>query len=155
MAKFAIALREIATYKEVLRSQEARKRFDKANVAYDQVREKFLSLRKSTRMDIAAAIEGNKHQATSNLVVIPGTLQCKVGALSAVEAKGSMNFGSCWHMMETHAVHRPEFKDILRDAQGMNFASNGAFINQQLCKTRYGVVVDDIFEHQKSFSPTS
>lgn len=95
MAKFATALREIGTYKEVLRSQvehvlndrllhlatidlpdvkEARKRFDKANVAYDQVREKFLSLRKSTRMDIAAAIE----EATSNLVVLPGTLQCKV-----------------------------------------------------------------------------
>ncbi|XP_016461004.1 ADP-ribosylation factor GTPase-activating protein AGD1 isoform X1 [Nicotiana tabacum] len=93
MVKFAIALREIGTYKEVLRSQvkqilndrllhmasidhqvkESRKRFDKADVAYDQVREKFLSLRKSTRMDIAAAIE-------------------EVGALSSVEAKKKYEF---------------------------------------------------------------
>ncbi|WMV22048.1 hypothetical protein MTR67_015433 [Solanum verrucosum] len=120
MAKFAIALREIGTYKEVLRSQverilndrllhlatidlpdvkEARKRFDKANVAYDQVREKFLSLRKSTRMDIAAAIE----EATSNLVVLPGTLQCKVGALSAVEAKKKYEFlEAVGSMMDSH-----------------------------------------------------
>ncbi|KAL3835403.1 hypothetical protein ACJIZ3_010139 [Penstemon smallii] len=73
MAKFAIALREVGTYKEILRSEveqvlndkliqfanvdlqdakEARKRFDKANV-----REKFLSLRKSARMDIAISLE--------------------------------------------------------------------------------------------------
>lgn len=78
MIKFAIALREIATYKEILRSQvetvlddklvhfadvdlqdvkEAHKRFDKASAMYDQVREKFLSLRKSTRMEIATALE--------------------------------------------------------------------------------------------------
>ncbi|KAG8379561.1 hypothetical protein BUALT_Bualt07G0101800 [Buddleja alternifolia] len=94
MAKFAISLREIGTYKEILRSEvehllndklihfsnvdfpdvkEARKRFDKASVVYDQVREKFLSLRKSARMDIAAALE-------------------EVGALSAVEAKKRFEF---------------------------------------------------------------
>ncbi|XP_060205375.1 ADP-ribosylation factor GTPase-activating protein AGD3-like isoform X2 [Lycium barbarum] len=105
MAKFAIALREIGTYKEVLRSQvervlndrllhlatidlqdvkEARKRFDKANVAYDQVREKFLSLRKSTRMDIAAAIEEELYNARLTFEQARFNL---VGALSAVEAK--------------------------------------------------------------------
>lgn len=78
MTKFTIALREIGTYKEVLRSKvedmlnerllhfvnvdlqdvkEARKRFDKASLIYDQAREKFLSLRKSTRMDVAVVIE--------------------------------------------------------------------------------------------------
>ncbi|KAK4488931.1 hypothetical protein RD792_004721 [Penstemon davidsonii] len=94
MAKFAIALREVGTYKEILRSEveqvlnekliqfanvdlqdakEARKRFDKANVIYDQVREKFLSLRKSARMDIAISLE-------------------EVGSLSAVEAKKRFEF---------------------------------------------------------------
>ncbi|XP_048626601.1 ADP-ribosylation factor GTPase-activating protein AGD1-like, partial [Brassica napus] len=66
MTKFTVALREIGTYKEVLRSEvehilndrEARKRFDKASITYDQAREKFLSLRKSTRLDVAATIRG-------------------------------------------------------------------------------------------------
>ncbi|EXB81206.1 ADP-ribosylation factor GTPase-activating protein AGD3 [Morus notabilis] len=83
MTKFTIALREIGTYKEVLRSQvehmlndrllqfvnidlhevkfvfmqEARKRFDKASLIYDQAREKYLSLRKSTRTDVATVLE--------------------------------------------------------------------------------------------------
>lgn len=89
MTKFAIALREIGTYKETLRSQvelglndkltrfanvvqdikDARKRFDKASVIYDQVREKFLSLRKSARLDIASALEERD---------VPGTPQCKI-----------------------------------------------------------------------------
>ncbi|KAL2478957.1 ADP-ribosylation factor GTPase-activating protein AGD3 [Forsythia ovata] len=105
MAKFAIALREIGSYKEILRSQvehalndkllqfanvdlqdvkEGRKRFDKANATYDQAREKFLSLRKSTRMDIAASIEEELHNARSTFEQARFSL---VGALSAVEAK--------------------------------------------------------------------
>ncbi|KMT10930.1 hypothetical protein BVRB_5g113430 [Beta vulgaris subsp. vulgaris] len=84
MAKFTIALREIGTYKEVLRSQvenllnvkllqfvnvdlyhvkEARKRFDKAAAMYDQAREKFLSLKKSARKDTAAIVEEELHTA--------------------------------------------------------------------------------------------
>ncbi|KAJ6702129.1 CENTAURIN/ARF [Salix koriyanagi] len=95
MTKFTIALREIGTYKEVLRSQvehmlndrllqyanidlhevkEARKRFDKASLLYDQAREKFLALRKGTR----AAFE----QARFNLVT----------AISNVEAKKRFEF---------------------------------------------------------------
>lgn len=90
MIKFAIALREIGTYKETLRSQvepvlndrimhfanvdvqdikDSRKRFDKATSIYDQVREKFLSLRKSARIDIASALEERD---------VPGTPQCKI-----------------------------------------------------------------------------
>ncbi|KAG6495451.1 hypothetical protein ZIOFF_043275 [Zingiber officinale] len=78
MTKFTIALREIGTYKEVLRSQvehilndrllqfvemdlhdvkEARKRFDKASILYDQAREKYLSLKKSTRAEVATVLE--------------------------------------------------------------------------------------------------
>ncbi|KAJ6712937.1 ADP-RIBOSYLATION FACTOR GTPASE-ACTIVATING PROTEIN AGD1 [Salix purpurea] len=84
MTKFTIALREIGTYKEVLRSQvehmlndrllqyanidlhevkEARKRFDKASLLYDQAREKFLALRKGTRSDIAIILEEELHNA--------------------------------------------------------------------------------------------
>ncbi|KAB5525214.1 hypothetical protein DKX38_022963 [Salix brachista] len=94
MNKFTIMLREIGTYKEALRSQvehmlneklqhfvnfdlqdikEARKRFDKASMMFDQAREKFLSLRKSTRMDVASAIE-------------------EISALSVVEAKRRFEF---------------------------------------------------------------
>ncbi|GMP34282.1 hypothetical protein CsSME_00007214 [Camellia sinensis var. sinensis] len=53
--------------------KEARKRFDKANVIYDQAREKYLSLRKSSRLDIAAAIE-------------------EIGALAKVEEKKRFEF---------------------------------------------------------------
>ncbi|KAH7864933.1 hypothetical protein Vadar_000126 [Vaccinium darrowii] len=105
MTKYAIALREIGTYKEILRSQvdhmlnerllpfinidlqdvkEARKRFDKANVTYDQAREKYLALRKSTRLDIAAAIEEELHTARSTFEQARFNL---VGALAKVEGK--------------------------------------------------------------------
>lgn len=105
MTKFTIALREIGTYKEVLRSQvehmlndrllhfmnvdlqdvkEARKRFDKASIIYDQAREKFLSLRKSTRMDVAAVIEEELHSARSSFEQARFNL---VSNLSNVEAK--------------------------------------------------------------------
>ncbi|PSR89416.1 ADP-ribosylation factor GTPase-activating protein [Actinidia chinensis var. chinensis] len=105
MTKYAIALREIGTYKEILRSQvehmlndrllqfgsvdlqdvkEARKRFDKANVIYDQAREKYLALRKSTRMDIAATIEEELNNARSTFEQARFNL---VGALAKVEAK--------------------------------------------------------------------
>ncbi|XP_028766168.1 ADP-ribosylation factor GTPase-activating protein AGD1 isoform X2 [Neltuma alba] len=110
MTKFTIALREIGTYKEVLRSQvehmlndrllhilnvdiqdvkEARKRFDKASLAYDQARDKFLSLRKSTRMDVAAAIEEEWHSARDSFEEARCNL---VSALNNVEAKKRFEF---------------------------------------------------------------
>ncbi|XXG49758.1 hypothetical protein AAC387_Pa02g3839 [Persea americana] len=110
MSKFTIALREIGTYKEVLRSQvehmlndrlmhfvnndlhdvkEARKRFDKSSLLYDQVREKFLSLRKSTRVDVAAAIEEDLHNARSSYEEARFNL---VTAVSNVEAKKRFEF---------------------------------------------------------------
>ncbi|CAH8364219.1 unnamed protein product [Eruca vesicaria subsp. sativa] len=63
MTKFTIALREIGTYKEVLRSQVEHMLNDRllqfVNVDVQEVkaREKYLSLRKSTRLDVAATIE--------------------------------------------------------------------------------------------------
>ncbi|XVE63752.1 hypothetical protein DITRI_Ditri07aG0045400 [Diplodiscus trichospermus] len=110
MTKFTIALREIGTYKEVLRSQiehmlndrliqfinidlqdikDARKRFDKASLIYDQAREKFMSLRKSTRMDVAAAIEEEFHTARTSFEQARFYL---VSALSKFEAKKRFEF---------------------------------------------------------------
>ncbi|XWS63483.1 hypothetical protein CRYUN_Cryun06bG0101600 [Craigia yunnanensis] len=86
MTKFTTALREIGTYEEVLRSQvetelndrllqfvnidllevkEACKHFDKASLIYDQAREKFLSLRKSTKSDITNVLEEELHNSRS------------------------------------------------------------------------------------------
>ncbi|XP_075107554.1 ADP-ribosylation factor GTPase-activating protein AGD1 isoform X1 [Nicotiana tabacum] len=141
MAKFAIALsaialREIGTYKEVLRSQvehvlndrllhlatidiqdvkEARKRFDKANVAYDQVREKFLSLRKSTRMDIAAAIEEELYNARLTFEQARFNL---VGALSAVEAKKKNELlEAVGSMMDTHLRYFKQGYELLHQME--------------------------------------
>ncbi|CAH9116249.1 unnamed protein product [Cuscuta epithymum] len=105
MVNCAIALREIGTYKETLQSQvedvlierlqhftvvelphvkEARKRFDKANVIYDQAREKFLALRKNTRLDISVAIEEELHQSRSSFESARFNL---FGALSSIDEK--------------------------------------------------------------------
>uniref|UniRef100_A0A1D1Y315 ADP-ribosylation factor GTPase-activating protein AGD3 n=1 Tax=Anthurium amnicola TaxID=1678845 RepID=A0A1D1Y315_9ARAE len=110
MTKFTIALREIGTYKEVLRSQvehmlndrllhfvnidlldvkEARKRFDKASLLYDQAREKYLSLRKGTKMDVAAILEEELYSARSSFEQARFNL---VTALSNVEAKKRFEF---------------------------------------------------------------
>ncbi|XP_057949789.1 ADP-ribosylation factor GTPase-activating protein AGD3 [Malania oleifera] len=110
MTKFTIALREIGTYKEVLRSQvehmlndrllqfvnidlhdvkEARKRFDKASLLYDQAREKFLSLRKGTKSDVATLLEEDLHNARSAFEQARFNL---VTALSNVEAKKRFEF---------------------------------------------------------------
>ncbi|XP_058092969.1 ADP-ribosylation factor GTPase-activating protein AGD3-like isoform X2 [Magnolia sinica] len=120
MTKFTIALREIGTYKEVLRSQvehvlndrllqfvnldlhdvknalrnlllwqEARKRFDKASLLYDQAREKFLSLRKGTKSDVAAVLEEDLHIARSSFEQARFNL---VTVLSNVEAKKRFEF---------------------------------------------------------------
>ncbi|KAG6651414.1 hypothetical protein CIPAW_06G108900 [Carya illinoinensis] len=110
MTKFTIALREIGTYKELLRSQvehmmndrllqfvnidlhevkEARKRFDKASIVYDQAREKFLSLRKGTKTEVAIGLEEELHNARSTFEQARFNL---VTALSNVEAKKRFEF---------------------------------------------------------------
>lgn len=110
MTKFTIALREIGTYKEVLRSQvetvlndrllqfvnidlqevkEARKRFDKASLLYDQAREKFLSLRKGTKTEVAVVVEEELYNARSLFEQARFKL---VTALSNIEAKKRFEF---------------------------------------------------------------
>ncbi|KAJ1411889.1 Pleckstrin-like proteiny domain [Sesbania bispinosa] len=110
MIKFTIALREISTYKELLRSQvehmfndrllqivnvdinevkEARKHFDKASLVYDQAREKFMSLRKSTKIDIATVIEEEMQNARTLFEEARFNL---VGALNNIEVKKRFEF---------------------------------------------------------------
>lgn len=110
MTKFTIALREIGTYKEVLRSQvenmlndkllqfvdidlhdvkDARKRFDKASLLYDQARERYLSLKKGTRADIATSVEDELHSARSSFEQARFNL---VTTLSNIEAKKRFEF---------------------------------------------------------------
>eukprot|EP00250_Pteridium_aquilinum_P033907 c6621_g1_i1 orf=479-1423(+) len=110
MTKFTIALREIGTYKEVLRSQvehmlsdrliqfasidlqdikEVRRRFDKASLHYDQAREKFLSLRKGTRLDVVSEVEEDLRNARSTFEQARFNL---VTALSNIEAKKKFEF---------------------------------------------------------------
>lgn len=110
MTKFTIALREIGTYKEVLRSQvehmlsdrliqfasidlqdikEVRRRFDKASLHYDQAREKFLSLKKGTRLDVVSEIEEDLRNARSTFEQARFNL---VTALSNIEAKKKFEF---------------------------------------------------------------
>ncbi|KAH1097878.1 hypothetical protein J1N35_014799, partial [Gossypium stocksii] len=87
MSKFIKAFRELASYKELLRSQvehvlidqlmhfmnvdlqdakESRRRFDKAISTYDQAREKFVSLKKNTPGDIVAELEEDLQNSKSS-----------------------------------------------------------------------------------------
>ncbi|CAN6232544.1 unnamed protein product, partial [Urochloa humidicola] len=84
MSKFTTAFRELGTYKELLRSQvehmlsdrlsqfinmdlngvkDCRRRLDRAAVAYDQAREKFVSVRKGTRAEVVAELEEDLQNA--------------------------------------------------------------------------------------------
>ncbi|KAE9602711.1 putative Arf GTPase activating protein [Lupinus albus] len=110
MTKYTIALREISTFKELLRSQvehllnerllhiinvdvhevkEARKRFDKASLVYDQAREKFMSLKKSTKIDVATVIEEELQNARTSFEEARFNL---VSALNNIEAKKNFEF---------------------------------------------------------------
>ncbi|CAI8604528.1 unnamed protein product [Vicia faba] len=87
ISKFITALRELATFKELLRSQvehvlidrlseflnvdlqnakESRRRFDKSVQSYDQSREKFVSLKKNTPEDIVAELEEGLQNSKSS-----------------------------------------------------------------------------------------
>ncbi|KAE9587367.1 putative Arf GTPase activating protein [Lupinus albus] len=121
MAKFTIALREISTHKELLRSEvehmlndrllnilnveildvkEARRRFVKSSLAYDQAREKFMSLRKGTKFDTAAVIEEELHNARNSYEEARFNL---VSALHNIEAKKRFEFlESVTAVMDAH-----------------------------------------------------
>ncbi|KAH7653699.1 Arf-GAP with coiled-coil ANK repeat and PH domain-containing protein [Dioscorea alata] len=140
MTKFTIALREIGTYKEVLRSQvehmlndrllqfvdidlhdvkEARKCFDKASLVYDQAREKYLSLKKSTKADIANVLEEELYAARSSFEQTRFNL---VTAISNVEAKKRFEFLEA--VSGTMDAHLRYFKQVLTYAQQSRERSN-------------------------------
>ncbi|CAI9096938.1 OLC1v1033202C1 [Oldenlandia corymbosa var. corymbosa] len=110
MSKFLNAFRELATYKELLRSQvehvlvdrlthflsvdlqdakESRRRLDKAIYNYDQARDKFASLKKSTRDDIVAELEEDLHNSKSSFERSRFNL---VNSLMNIEAKKKYEF---------------------------------------------------------------
>ncbi|ONK72097.1 uncharacterized protein A4U43_C04F15680 [Asparagus officinalis] len=136
MTKFTIALREIGTYKEVLRSQvehilndrllqfvdidlhdvkDARKRFDKASLVYDQAREKFLSLKKGTRADIATILEDELYSARSSFEQARFNL---VTALSNIEAKKRFEFlEAVSGTMDAHLRYFKQGYDLLHQME--------------------------------------
>ncbi|XP_024971335.1 ADP-ribosylation factor GTPase-activating protein AGD3-like [Cynara cardunculus var. scolymus] len=136
MIKFAVVLREVGAYKENLRSQiehtlserllrfsnvelqdikEARKRFDKADAVYSQIRDKFLSLRKSTRTEIAAAMEEELYNARMTFEQARFNLVC---ALSNVEAKKRFEFlESVGEAMDAHLRYFKQGYDLLHQIE--------------------------------------
>ncbi|KAH7840400.1 hypothetical protein Vadar_016367 [Vaccinium darrowii] len=110
LSKFISAFRELATYKELLRTQvehvlidrlthflsvdlqeakDSRRRFDKTVNAYDQAREKFSYLKKSTRDDIVSEQEEDLLNSKSAFERSRFNL---VTALMNVEAKKKYEF---------------------------------------------------------------
>ncbi|KAK9691368.1 hypothetical protein RND81_09G192700 [Saponaria officinalis] len=110
ISKFIGAFQELATYKELLRSQvehvlvdrltqfmsvdlqeakDSRRRFDKSVHAYDQAREKYASAKKSTREDIVAGLEEDLQNSKS---AFERTRFSLVNALMNVESKKKYEF---------------------------------------------------------------
>ncbi|TQD81654.1 hypothetical protein C1H46_032811 [Malus baccata] len=110
LSKFVTAFQELATYKELLRSQvehvlvdrlmhfmtvdlqdakESRRQFDKAIHGYDQAREKFVSLKKNTREDIVAELEEDLQNSKSTFEKSRFNL---VNSLMNIEAKKKYEF---------------------------------------------------------------
>ncbi|XP_057422877.1 ADP-ribosylation factor GTPase-activating protein AGD1-like isoform X4 [Lotus japonicus] len=136
MTKFSVAMREISTYKELLRSQvehmlndrllnilnveildvkEARRRFDKASLVYDQAREKFMSLRKSTKLEISTVIEEDMHNARTSFEEARFNL---VSALHNVEAKKRFEFlEAVTGVMDAHLRYFKQGYELLNELE--------------------------------------
>ncbi|XP_076897543.1 ADP-ribosylation factor GTPase-activating protein AGD1-like [Bidens hawaiensis] len=136
MIKFAVVLRELGAYKENLRSQveqtlserllrftnvelqdikEARKRFDKADAAYSQIRDKYLSLRKSTRSEVAYAMEEELYSARMTFEQARFSLVC---ALSNVEAKKRFEYlESVGEAMDAHLHYFKQGYELLLEME--------------------------------------
>ncbi|XP_019434429.1 PREDICTED: ADP-ribosylation factor GTPase-activating protein AGD1-like isoform X1 [Lupinus angustifolius] len=136
MAKFTIALREISTHKELLRSEvehmlndrllkilnveildvkEARRRFVKSSLAYDQAREKFMSLRKGTKFDTAAIIEEELHNARNSYEEARFNL---VSALHNIESKKRFEFlESITSVMDAHLRYFQQGYQIFQEME--------------------------------------
>ncbi|XP_020524998.1 ADP-ribosylation factor GTPase-activating protein AGD4 isoform X1 [Amborella trichopoda] len=110
ISKFITAFREIANYKELLRSQvehmlsnrliqfanvdlqnakDCRRRYEKAAFGYDQAREKFMSIKKGTRPEIVSELEEDLQNSRSSFERCRFNL---VNALTSIEAKKKYEF---------------------------------------------------------------
>ncbi|KAK4373428.1 hypothetical protein RND71_008812 [Anisodus tanguticus] len=110
ITKFISALHELATYKELIRSQvehvlvdrvsqflsvdlrdvkESRRRLDKASSTYDQARERFASLKKNARDEVVTELEEDLHNSKSTFERSRFNL---VNAITNVEAKKKYEF---------------------------------------------------------------
>ncbi|PIN09653.1 hypothetical protein CDL12_17764 [Handroanthus impetiginosus] len=136
LSKFINALRELATYKEFLRSQvehvllerlsqflsvdlqdakESRRRFDKAIYAYDQAREKFSSLKKTTRDEVVAELEEDLHNSKSAFERSRFNL---VNALMNIEAKKKFEFLESFSaVMDSHLRYFKLGYDLLNQME--------------------------------------
>ncbi|KAG0492547.1 hypothetical protein HPP92_005945 [Vanilla planifolia] len=133
MSKFTTALRELGTYKELLRSQvehmlsdrlmqfmstdlqnikDCRRRFDKATSVYDQAREKFMSLKKGTKKDVVSELEEDLHNSKSSFERWRLNL---VNALASFEAKKKFEFlESISAVMDAHLIYFKQGFELLR-----------------------------------------
>eukprot|EP00271_Cylindrocystis_brebissonii_P018474 TRINITY_DN524_c0_g1_i2.p1 TRINITY_DN524_c0_g1~~TRINITY_DN524_c0_g1_i2.p1 ORF type:complete len:971 (+),score=197.04 TRINITY_DN524_c0_g1_i2:306-3218(+) len=120
MQRFTTAMREVASYQEVLRSQvdhmlaqrlkttvtvdfqaakDVRRRFDKASQQYDHVRERYLALRKDTKPEVAAEME-------------------EVTALSNIDAKKKYEFvESVSACMDAHLRFFKQSYDVFKEME--------------------------------------
>ncbi|KAL2329101.1 hypothetical protein Fmac_022528 [Flemingia macrophylla] len=110
ISKFINTLRELATFKELLRSQvehvlidrltefmnvdlqdakDSRRRFDQAVHSYDQSREKYVSLKKNTPQDVVAELEEDLQNSKSTFEKSRFNL---VHSLMNIEAKKKYEF---------------------------------------------------------------
>ncbi|KAJ3682307.1 hypothetical protein LUZ60_014880 [Juncus effusus] len=110
MAKFTGVFRELGTYKELLRSQvehmlsarllqfingdlnnvkDCRQRLEKAALDYDQARERFVSVKKGTKLEVISELEEDLHNAKSAFERCRFNL---VNALANIEAKKKYEF---------------------------------------------------------------
>ncbi|KAK7264157.1 hypothetical protein RJT34_31761 [Clitoria ternatea] len=132
ISKFITALRELATFKELLRSQvehvlidrltefmnvdlqdakDSRRRFDKAVQSYDQSREKFVSLKKNTPEDVVAELEEGLQNSKSSFDKSRFNL---VNSLMNVEVKKKYEFlESISAIMDAHLRYFKLGHDLL------------------------------------------
>jgi Arf-GAP/coiled-coil/ANK repeat/PH domain-containing protein len=95
--------------------KDARKRFDKASLLYDQVRDKYLSLKKGTRADITTAIEDELHNARSSFEQARFNL---VTSISHIEAKKRFEFlEAVSSTMDSHLRYFKQGYDLLHQME--------------------------------------
>ncbi|KAJ8774434.1 hypothetical protein K2173_016880 [Erythroxylum novogranatense] len=123
--------------------QEARKRFDKASLLYDQACEKFLSLRKGTKTDVATLLEEELHSAWSafeqacfNLVTTLSNVEAKKRFEFLEAVRGTMDAHLRYFKQGYELLHQlePYINQVLTYAQQSRERSNNeqAALNERM-----------------------